>query len=307
MDDFLLAWLSDDTLVEVPDRWQAVERPGRGSPIGDYRDYKVSQLCLWVSRIRKVSGGDEGKLPFIAAYKDGIDPHLLTAAAMESQSGNLDTGGLLPSVWIRTQDQQELKKRMKAARQAAKAGNFGSLYGQQSRGLHRYGATSYGLDWTVEDAARARDAWFALYPEVGLWHWLTQEAHRQKRDILDPYNPNAFCLRDDKETAPGKVYWGTTLSGRPTVSAKITGALSFQDQGTGAEIALEAIGNLPEDVQGMLVNFVHDELVLEVPESRVDEVQAVVEKTMIEASDRYLLPFGVPTEVESAVDDFWVH
>ena len=307
LDEALLTWLSDDTLVEVPDQWQMVERPGRGAPISDIRAYKVSQLCLWVSRIRKVSGGDEAKLPFIAAYKDGIDPHLLTAAAMEAQSGKLDTGGLLPSIWIRSQDQHELKKQMKKPRQAAKAVNFGSLYGQQATGLHRYGATSFGLDWAVEDAAMARDAWFALYPEIGLWHWMTQEAHKQKADILDPYNSNAFRLRDDTETGTGMVYWGTTLSGRPTVSSKTTGALSFQDQGTGAEIALEAIGRLPEDVRGMLVNFVHDELVLEVPEGRVDEVQAVVEKTMIEASDRYLLPFGVPTEVESAVDDFWVH
>ena len=49
----------------------------------------------------------------------------------------------------------------------------------------------------------------------------------------------------------------------------------------------------------MLVNFVHDELVLEVPEGRVEEVREIVERTMIQAADRFLLPFGA--EVRQAV------
>jgi DNA polymerase-1 len=263
---------------------------------------------MWVSRIRKVSGGDEARLSFRAVYAEGIDPHLLTAAAMEAQGGRLDMmSGLLPLDWLRQQDQHALKARMKGPRQAAKAVNFGTLYGQQSAGLHRHGATSYKLTWELEDATQARAAWFKLYPEVGLWHWLLQEAHKEKRDILDPYNSNSFKLKDDTETGAGKVFWGSTLSDRPTVSPKLTSAASFQDQGTGAEIALDALARLPPDVQDMLVNFVHDEMVLEVPATQVEEVQAIVERTMIESADKYLLPFGIPTEVESSVGDCWIH
>lgn len=306
-DKNLLDWLSDDTLTAVPEKWLDVPKPDRGAPIEHTRDYKVSLLCKWVSEIRRVSGGDEARLSFRAAYLDGIDPHLLTAAAMEAQAGRIDTGGMLPSEWIRKQDQHELKKQMKGPRQAAKAVNFGSLYGQQSAGLHRYGVTGHGLTWEMEDAESARTAWFKLYPEVGLWHWLLQEAHKQKMDILDPYNPNSFRLRNDTETGAGKVFWGSTLSGRQTVSPKITGAANFQDQGTGAEIALDAVVSLPQDVQDMLVNFVHDELVLEVPDAEVAEVQKIVEATMIAAADKLLLPFGVPTEVESSIGDCWIH
>ncbi len=306
-DKALLAWLSDDTLLDIPDPWQNIQRPDRGAPIEHTRDYKVAQLCLWVSRIRKVSGGDETRLPFRAAYRDGIDPHLLTAAAMEEQGGRLDMGGLLPVQWIRQQDQHAIKARMKSARQAAKAVNFGTLYGQQAAGLHRHGVTGYGLTWTLEDAAQARSAWFQLYPEIGLWHWLTEEAHKEKRDILDPYNSNSFKLKGDTETGAGKVFWGSTLAGRQTVSPKMTAATSFQDQGTGAEIALDALASLPEDIQNYLVNFVHDELVLEVPDNRIPEVQAIVERTMIASADKYLLPFGIPTEVESSVGDCWIH
>lgn len=303
----LLTWLADDTLLDVPEHLRDVPRPDRGAPIGHTRDYKQSQLCLWVSRIRAVSKGDEAQLPFRAVYAEGIDPHLLTAAAMEAQGGRLDLGGHLPLEWIRQQDQHALKAQMKGPRQAAKAVNFGTLYGQQAAGLHRHGVTSYHLDWELEDADQARTAWFKLYPEVGLWHWLAQEAHKEKMDILDPYNSNSFKLRGDTETGAGKVFWGSTLSGRMTVSPKMTSATSFQDQGTGAEIALDALASLPPDVQNMLVNFVHDELVLEVPTAQVEEVQAIVERTMIASADKYLLPFGIPTEVESSIGDCWIH
>lgn len=303
----VLAWLSDDSLMDIPELYQNVERPERGAPIDHYRAYKLSQLFVWVSAIRKASGGDEARLPFRAAYVSGIDPHLLTAVNMEAQGGRLDLGVLTPLDYIRSADQHALKVSMKGPRQAAKAVNFGALYGQQAAGLHRQGVTGYGLSWTPEDAAIARAAWFRLYPEIGLWQWLLAECYREKWDILDPYNVNSFRLKTDNKTGAGKVYWGSTLSGRKTVSPKLTAAANFQDQGTGAEIALHALATLPENVSRYLVNFVHDELVLEVPEAEVPSVQAVVEKTMIEAADRYLLPYGVPTEVESAVGDYWIH
>ncbi len=306
-DKLVMDWLSDDTLTEGPEKYQCVERPSIGAPISHYRDYKLCQLFGWVSSIRKACGGDEAKLPFRAAYVEGIDPHLLTAVAMESQGGRLDLSGLSVMDYMRRADQKALKHSMKGPRQAAKAVNFGALYGQQSDGLHRQGVTAYGLSWTPEDAIQARTAWFKLYPEIGLWHWLLAECYKQKRDILDPYNLSSFRLADDKESGAGKVYWGSTLSGRKTVSPKLTSAANHQDQSTGAEIALDALANLPDDVAPYLVNFVHDELVLEVPDNLVPYVQEQVEKTMIASADKYLLPYGVPTEVESSIGNCWIH
>ncbi len=160
---------------------------------------------------------------------------------------------------------------------------------------------SYGLDWTVDDAERAHDAWFRLYPEIGLWHWLLKRLFvHKRRAILNPYRPVEADLM-------GKIYYGSTLSGRKVQSSKLTSAANYQDQGTGAEIALLAIGSLPPEVQSMLINFVHDELVFEVPEEQVTECVAIIEKTMIEAAGKHLSPFGVPAEVETQVGDAWVH
>lgn len=91
------------------------------------------------------------------------------------------------------------------------------------------------------------------------------------------------------------------------MSSKMTSGANYQDQGSGAEIAFRALAALPPDVQDMVVNFVHDEIVLECPNERVEEVTATLEKTMIGAADSLLLTFGIPTEVESAVGDCWIH
>jgi DNA polymerase-1 len=272
--------------------------------IEDYARSAACDLAKWVSRLRAATGGDPERLPFRAVYRHDLDPHLLTAIAMRAQSGDFDLRGMPPLQYLKSLSAEEidaLKKRMKDARQAAKAVNFGALYGQQPTGLHRYGVVGYGLTWTERDAAEAHAEWFRLYPEIGLWHWLIRRFFvRKKQPILNPYKPVEADLT-------GKIYCWSTLSGRKVLSSKLTSAANYQDQGTGAEIALLAIGNLPSDVQAMLINFVHDELVLEVPESRLEEVVAVVEKTMVEAANMLLLPYGVPAAVETSVGDAWVH
>lgn len=291
----------------IPERLLNVPQPrGRDVPFEDRAHYIAAELAGWIYKIRVASGAKEERLSFRAAYVGGLDPHLLTAIAMQAQGGHFDLKGMTPLAYLKSLSSDEakaLKHSMSAARQGAKAVNFGSLYGQQADGLHRLGITQYGLKWTQEEASAALVAWFDLYPEIGLWHWLLKYAHKVKANILNPYNSMDMLKCDEG----GKVYQWYTLSGRETISSKLTSAANYQDQGTGAEIALNAITRLPDDIQDMLVNFVHDELVLEVPEDRIAEVQNTVERSMIDSADKLLMPFGIPTEVESEVGDCWIH
>ncbi|MDX5934718.1 DNA polymerase [Acidithiobacillus thiooxidans] len=266
----------------------------------------AKQFCMPVQTIWRASGGDPTMLAMRRAFADGLDPHIMTALAMEAAAGRFDLQGKLPVDYLQSlspEERKTLKTALKGPRQAAKGVNFGLLYGMSAEGLHEYGKTGYGLDWTLDEAVSARQVFFNLYPELALWHWLLKYAMKQKRPVLNPYNPSEMQTAE----AGGKVYWGSTLSGRPTVAAKTTAASNYMDQGSGAEIALTAINRLPDDVKAMLVNFVHDEIILEVPEERVAEVQAALEQTMIAAADSFLMPFRVPTEVESAVGDCWIH
>lgn len=275
-------------------------------PIEAWALASAQTLCIAVSKIYAATGGDEAKLPFRLAYDKKLDPHIVTALKMEEQGGRFDLRGLQPIEYLEALPHDErkgLKTTLKDPRQAAKAVGFGLIYGMSADSLWSYGIQSYGLSWSKEDAGQAKDAYFDLFPEIGLWHWLLKNAFKVKADILNPYN-SSEC-RSSSEG--GKLYAWYTLSGRPTIASKLTSGLNYQDQGTGAEIAFRSLTMLPPDVQGMLVNFVHDELVLEVPEDRVDEVQGIVERTMIAAADSLLLKYGIPTEVETETGDCWIH
>ncbi len=281
-------------------------RPQDHPPVDTWALAAAHQLCVIMKKIRMMSGGDEARLPFRLAYTKGLDPHIITALAMEAQGGRFDLKGAQPIEYIESlprDEQANLKKSMKGPRQAAKAVGFGLIYGMSADTLWTYGIQSYGLSWLKEESTAAKDAYFDLFPEIGLWHWLLKSAFSIKTDIFNPYNSSE--LRPASEG--GKVYQWYTLSGRPTIASKLTSGANYQDQGSGAEIAFRALKALPEDVQGMVVNFVHDEFVLECPDDRVDEVTETLEKTMIAAADSLLLKFGIPTEVESSVGDCWIH
>jgi DNA polymerase-1 len=289
--------------------------PRQRPPVGVWAMAAAHQLCVILKKIWLASGGDESRLPFRAAYSKGLDPHLITAIAMEAQGGRFDLKGMRPIEYIESlthDEQSDLKKTMKGPRQAAKAVGFGLIYQMAAGSLWTYGIKNYGLSWLQTDADSAKAAYFDLFPEISLWHWLIKNAFAEKADILDPYRPESMQTAEslagaDDEARRGKVYKWSTLSGRPTISSKITSATNYQDQGSGAEIAFRAFAMLPLDMQDMVVNFVHDEFVLECPDERVPEVTETLEKTMIAAADSLLMKYGIPTEVESSVGDCWIH
>jgi DNA polymerase-1 len=281
-------------------------KPQNNPPVEVWALAAAHQLCVIMKKIWMVSSGDEARLPFRLAYTKGLDPHIITALAMEAQGGRFDLKGMQPIEYpesLPRDGQAALKKELKGPRQAAKAVGFGLVYGMSADTLWTYGIQSYGLAWQKEDATAAKDAYFNLFPEIGLWHWLLKNAFSVKMDVFNPYNSSE--MRTAAEG--GKVYRWYTLSGRPTIASKLTSGANYQDQGAGAEIAFRALNALPEDVQNMVVNFVHDEFVLECPDERVPEVTETLEKTMIAAADSLLLKFGIPTEVESSVGDCWIH
>lgn len=115
------------------------------------RDYSQGEL--------KVAACWAGESKMLEAYLSGVDLHVLTAATVNGMS---------------YEEAQVMKKVDPAAfgalRQNGKAGNFGLLYGMQAYGFMIYADTVYGVKLTVEEAEAMRDAFFALYPGLPLWH-----------------------------------------------------------------------------------------------------------------------------------------
>ncbi len=257
-------------------------------------------------------------LYLLDAFVAKVDPHLATGLYLLSVKGEFDFQGKSPIEYLSSCSEKEqgaLKKEYKDARQMAKSLNFGLLYGMGASTLYLYGVQNYGLQWTEDEATQAWHLWHSLYPEIGLWQdftklynrWLGEDFATKKHTfIISKKSGN----KENSSITSGhdqKVYRGYTLSGRAVISHEIQQALNYQDQGSGAEIALSAIAKLPEKIAEYLVLFVHDELIFDVPAEEAVEVQATVERVMMEAADRLLKRWGVPCESEGAIGDFWIH
>jgi DNA polymerase-1 len=88
---------------------------------------------------------------------------------------------------------------------------------------------------------------------------------------------------------------------------KFPEALNYQDQGTGADIAILAIASLPKPASEYFVNLIHDELLLEVPKTEIEQVQSQVVEAMKSSGRKFLEPFGIDVECSVSIGDCWSH
>lgn len=207
--------------------------PGYRFVVADYGQIEL--------RVAALLANDRAMLD---AYRRGDDLHRLTAAAIAGVSPDAVT---------------------KAQRQAAKAINFGSLYGQGAAGLVRYAKASYGVTMTLDEAKAARAAFFAAYPELRRW---------QKVVGLQVKASNRIA------TASGRVRvfpanYNGFLEGE---------ALNTIVAGTAADMLYHTLIELDRRIAGTpvtLVHHVHDELMLHVPEADAADAERTLTAAMI--------------------------
>ena len=183
-----------------------------------------------------------GDAAMLQAYADGEDLHRKTAAAVLKVAPEAVSG---------------------EQRRMAKAVNFGLLFGQGARGLQGYAKASYGVEMSEAEAKRARSAFFAAYPGLARWQKRQQEAAARAGQVRTP---------------GGRV--------RPLEGGRqmATASLNTPIQGGAGECFLAAIAALEPELDrlgAVLVNVVHDELVVECPEDRAEDTKAAVERAMV--------------------------
>lgn len=166
-------------------------------------------------------------------------------------------------------------------RQAAKAVNFGLIYAMGAQGLANYARHTYGVKMSLQQATEFRQRFFAAYNGVARWH-----ARIQKK----------------------RPEFVRTLSGRlrRVMPWQLTQALNSPVQGTGADIlkhALVLLFPLLHDMKASIVGVVHDEILVEAPKDRVDEVVQVMNRKMEQAA-RAFLP-DVPCPVQARIANSW--
>jgi len=95
------------------------------------------------------------------------------------------------------------------------------------------------------------------------------------------------------------------LSGRPlALLDDIPQALSYQGQGTGADILVRAMSHLPEELMTLLMMPVHDELIFEVPAEKAEELKQQLKTAMVEGGTDIVVA-TMPVKVEPKIAPHW--
>ncbi len=200
-----------------------------------------------------------------AAFRDGADVHRRTAALINGIAEDAVT--------------PEMRSR-------AKAINFGVIYGMGARALAKQ------IDVTVREATAFIDRYFETYPGVRLYIEATRESARRhgwvqtmlgrRRLLPDIASPDARQRSFQERVAVNTPIQGTAADLIKLAMLRIQSALDAGD--TGALLLLQ----------------VHDELVLEVPRPRLDEVAALVRDGM-----EHALTLKVPLIVDIHTGADW--
>ncbi len=185
------------------------------------------------------------------------DPRLLEAFARGEDVHRATAGEIFGVTPIEVSSEQ---------RRAAKVINFGLIYGMSAFGL----AKQIGVDRGA--AAAYMDRYFARYPGVARYMEETRAVARDKGYV---------------ETVFGRRLWlpeiRSSNAGRRQGAERA--AINAPMQGTAADLIKRAMLAVQdwldrEQLQTLLVLQVHDELVLEVPETELDAVREALPKLM---------------------------
>ncbi|MBD3286458.1 DNA polymerase I, partial [candidate division WOR-3 bacterium] len=167
-------------------------------------------------------------------------------------------------------------------RRMAKVVNYGILYGMGPFGFARR------MGVTTEEASAFIERYFASFPQVSAW--------REK--ILIQAREKGYV-----STIAGRIRRTPEIENRPDIAERAT--INAPIQGSAADIIKNAMLKVESDLTesklnpGMLLQ-IHDELLFEVPEERVDEACGIVKRVMEQAWE-----LSVPLEVDIGSGDNW--
>lgn len=224
--------------------------PGRKLLTADYSQIEL-RVAAQIARDERMT----------KAFREGDDLHLLTASLLQNKP---------------------MSEVTREERQAAKAVNFGLVFGMGASGLRQSALHSYGVEMTQEESYLFRDRYFRAYSGIRQWH-----------DAV-------------KAAAPGE---GRTLTGRKFLypaSSSLPVYLNSPVQGTAADIMKKALGLIMEHIDiadTYIAAVVHDEILLEVPEEKAEESARLL-KSLMESAGNSILT-SLPVEAVVHIADNW--
>lgn len=237
-----------------------IPRPGHVLLDLDYSQVEL-RVAAFISR----------SAPMIEAFQRGDDLHRLLAAKIAGKA---------------PEDVTSLE------RKRAKAGNFGLLYGMSPGGFQSYAATAYDVSLTLAEAQSVHSAFFEMWDGMRQWHERSKRRAYERGYVTSPI---------------GRTQWLSDLYSKSSFKSSHAerNALNSPVQGFGSDLmqmaAASIMGTLPgyplPKVEGAhVVATVHDEVCIEVPEDRWQEILIECKRRM-EDVNTFLRPLDCQMDV----------
>ena len=256
------------------------------------------QRCLAEVRVRADAAGTPEWGSLRDAFSiDGMDIHTWTALDMFGRNPAGLFAGLEGDAVAA--ELKKWKKELGGDRQTGKVGNLSLLYAMQAFGLQEAAAKNYNIHWTFEEATDVRSKWLAAYVEIDLWHKWTELNPKEEVYIPDPDRGMKYTKK--------AAYAAYTLGDRLIYAFGLNAALSYEDQSTGADILGRVMQSFRQHpgVSKTIVNQVHDEVLFEIPDDKIEEYNRIISHVMTDAAAHYLSPYGVKADCEPETAEYW--
>ena len=178
----------------------------------------------------------------------------------------------------------------KEERQFAKIANFGYPANMSPVTFIDY-CKGYGLKIDIEESTKIKDVWLQTFPEVEQYFDLP----RQYIDGTKKYWSEEKGMWEDKNT-----YCQMTLTGRKRAYCTYTAFLNTAFQGLAADGAKLAMYKVLKS-GFTTVAFIHDQLLVEVPEDTAEEALSQVSELMIQGMEEVVknVKIGVEGDLKS--------
>ena len=208
---------------------------------------------LEVRLVAAVSGDEI----LLGIYNQAEDVHTATACLMTGKS----------------RDQIQ-----KSERSAAKAVSFGAIYGCSARTLRQTAISMFGISWSMEEAQKKLDAWKNSYPGIVEWHRV--QGRQEGLEVRTMFGRRRKLQRPRRKNV---------AKGIMKDESNYTRLLNSPIQGLGADILKAALALLWEQYLShqtdiKLVACVHDEIILEAPESQAEYAKQILQECMEDAA-----------------------
>ena len=199
------------------------------------------------------------------AFANNLDIHRLTAAEVFNSKPNIVT------------DEQ---------RRAAKAINFGLIYGMSPFGLSRQLRIDFG------QAKQYVECYFEKYPSVKKYMDTIRQSAREKGYVETVFNRRLYLPEINSRNATQRQYAERTAINAPM-------------QGTAADIIKRAMIEIEQKILQQsksikMIMQVHDELVFEVEQGAVDEATSQIRTIMVNVPE-----LSVPLLVDIGIGSNW--